>query len=109
MAASTVCPSMVGNSASVISHTMPAYEPALCPRMCSEPPAYPASLSALSERVLGSLQIPTNGCAEISLIYDMQLAEAGGSWIYSEMQLFCSCKMHLLSLFLLGSFQNAHV
>ena len=47
--------------------------------------------------------------SSFSFFYEMQLAEAGGSWIYSEMQLFCSCKMHLLSLFLLGSFQNAHV
>ena len=37
MAARTVLPSMSGNSARMVSHTIPAYERALCPRMKREP------------------------------------------------------------------------
>ena len=41
MAANTVLPSMPGNSARIVSYTIPAYEPALYPRRNSEPTIYP--------------------------------------------------------------------
>ena len=45
MAANTVLPVMFGNSARIVSHTIPAYEPALCPRMCSELTIYLANFT----------------------------------------------------------------
>ena len=51
MAANTVLPSMHGNSARIVSHTIPAYEPALCPWRNSEPTIYPAN-STIPEVIL---------------------------------------------------------
>ena len=68
MAANTVFPSMHGNSVRIVSHTIPAYEPALCPRMNSEPTMYPANFSDSAGRASGGKQTPTSGCATSNLV-----------------------------------------
>ena len=67
MAASTVLPSMSGNSVRMVSHTSPAYEPALWPRMKREPTMYPVNLRYSTGRISGGRRTPTNGCATNSL------------------------------------------
>ena len=59
---------MFGNSARIDSHTIPVYDPALCPRMNSEPTMYPANFKASAGRVSGGRQTPTNGCATSNLV-----------------------------------------
>ena len=67
LAANTVFPSMHGNSARIVSHTMPVYEPAQCPRMNSEPTIYP-NFSDSAGRASGGKQTPTGGCATSNLV-----------------------------------------
>ena len=65
MAANTVLPVMFGNSARIVSHTIPAYEPALCPRMCSEPTIYPANFTDSVGRVSGAGRLQPVGAQPI--------------------------------------------
>ena len=73
IAARSVLPSMFGNSARTVSHTIPAYEPALWPRMYSAAPMCSACLRALSTGRSGGRQIPTRGCSAISLVNNLRL------------------------------------
>ena len=68
MAASTVLPSTSGNSERMVSHTIPAYEPALCPRMKREPTMYPVNLRKSTGRISGGRHTPTSGCATNNLV-----------------------------------------
>ena len=68
MAASTVLPSMSGNSIMIVSKTIPEYDPALCPRINMGPTMYPVNLRYSAGRISGGRQTPTNGCATSSLV-----------------------------------------
>ena len=68
MAASTVVPMKLGNSARISSHTMPAYDPALCPRIERPTPTCSANRLASAVVRFGGRQIPVNGCAASSCV-----------------------------------------
>lgn len=67
-AASTVVPRKLGNSARISSHTTPAYEPALCPRISRPTPTCSANLLASIIVRFGGRQIPVRGCAASSCV-----------------------------------------
>ena len=68
MAASTALPSTSGNSERMVSYTIPAYEPALCPRMERAPTMYPVNVRRSTGRISGRRDTPTSGCATNNLV-----------------------------------------
>ena len=72
-AVSTVVPSMFGNSERIPSQTIPAYDPALWPRIESVTPICSACLIISAFERLGGRQIPASGCVANNLVKSRRL------------------------------------